>query len=184
MWQTLDLSVCREGRARRTYHSSGVVQPCFIITQRLWISNLSMPLAPSFLSLPLYPSYECSLCTLIHNSDILLLRRIPLKFYAGPVSFIYWRGEGYMVAEYKTTSWWPPSLTEVLALVLCYLFFKWVIYRRRAFSRRLCASPTSAYLCLLLHLKILGLFSKTSVTSNGWELCCDSLQSHTKQVQK
>lgn len=41
---------------------------------------------------------------------------------------IYRGGERYKGTAYKITAWWLLLLTRLLALVWCYLFFKWLIY--------------------------------------------------------
>lgn len=104
---------------------SASVWPCFIITRRQWILNVSTPPARSFL----FPHFLHE-CILIHNSarfffyysGAFLSNLMPTPY------FIYWGGERYEGTTYKMTSWWLLLLTRLLALVWCYLFFKWLIY--------------------------------------------------------
>lgn len=121
VWQILDLSECVGSENL----CSASVWPCFIITRRQWILNVSTPPARSFL----FPHFLHE-CILIHNSarfffyysGAFLSNLMPTPY------FIYWGGERYEGTTYKMTSWWLLLLTRLLALVWCYLFFKWLIY--------------------------------------------------------
>lgn len=98
------------------------VQPCFIITRRQCIWNLSAPPAGSFFFPPFL--YEC---ILIHNSAVFYDSGAFLSNVTPTPYLIYWGGERYKGTAYKITSWWPLLLTRLLAL-WSYLFFKWLIY--------------------------------------------------------